>query len=159
MLLNLSLFYILMLTLRQISLLSLIIIVISCNQSSNTANTTSQDSTQGTTIPPQAGISDDSTETLVANIVFNLPEVKERAAYIEKQTDGKRHLKIWISQTTHQANSDYYQVNAGEDNGASLVAHFNFYIHKETFEVKYYDVVNDTIISIADWRKQYLNHD
>ena len=145
--------------LRQISILFIIAIVVSCNQSSNTANDPSQGPAQDTNVAPQGGISDDSTETLVTNIVFNLPEVQERAAYIEKQTNGERHLKVWISQTPQQADSEYYQVNAGEDNGASLVTHFNFYIHKESFELKYYDVANDTLISIADWRKQFLNHD
>jgi hypothetical protein len=35
-------------------------------------------------------------EEKIIDIIFKLPEFRERAAYIEKQTKGKRHLGIII---------------------------------------------------------------
>lgn len=91
------------------------------------------------------------------DLVWELPEVKERAKYVEKQTNGKRKLIIWACEYIDDAKSDFYWIKVGEDNGNEYVTHFNFYVYAKTQEIKFYDVVNDKIISISKWRKSLIN--
>jgi hypothetical protein len=96
----------------------------------------------------------DKNEQKICDMILALPEVKERAKYVEKQTKGKRHLMVWIYDTPKESNEEYYWVKAGEDNGTNYVTHFNFYVYPKNNEIKFYDVVNDTVISLTTWRKE-----
>lgn len=91
-------------------------------------------------------------EDEIMNRVFQLPEVTERAQYVEQQTNGERHLSLRIQPLTDDE-KDYWVI-AGEDNGTNVVTHFSFSVNPDNLEVRYYDVVNDTLISIDAWRKQ-----
>jgi len=93
-------------------------------------------------------------ENKIYDLVFALPEVKDRADYIERQSNGTRHLRTWIYQTPKETQGKYYWVKVGEENGMNFVSHFNFYVYQENFEIKYFDTENDTIISLDTWRKQ-----
>lgn len=97
----------------------------------------------------------DVTEDMVIDKVFDIPEVKERAEYIKKETNDQRNLKIWIAARPNN-NDDYYWVKAGEDNGMSLVTHFDFYVYPKTMSVKFYDVVEDKVLSLSEWRKSAI---
>lgn len=92
-------------------------------------------------------------EDKILDTIFKLPECRERAAYIEKQTKGKRHLSIIIYERPSKGNI-YYWVKAWEDNGMSYATHFNFYVYPKPFGIKYYDTVNDKAISLTEWRQQ-----
>jgi hypothetical protein len=81
-----------------------------------------------------------------------LTEVKERAKYLEKQTEGKRHLQIWIADTP-SIKQPYYYVQVGEDNGTNFVTHFNFYVYPDSMRIMYYDTQNDTELTLDKWRK------
>lgn len=94
-----------------------------------------------------------SIEEQILNKVLALPEVNERADYINKETNGERHLEIWIAATPKETGS-YYLIKAGEDNGMSMVTHFDFYVYPKTMEIKYYDIITDSELSLAEWRKQ-----
>jgi hypothetical protein len=94
----------------------------------------------------------DPKEDKLLNLIYNLPEVKERANYVEKQTNGERHLNITIIQTPEEPDDKSYWLKVGEDNGTNFVTHFTFSVNPDTFEVKYYDVINDTLVSLATWR-------
>jgi hypothetical protein len=106
----------------------------------------------------QNNIEDTALENKITDIIFELPEVKKRADYIENETKGKRHLSIWINQTPDKNKEKCYWVKVGEDNGTNLVTHFNFIVSPENLEIKYYDVENDKIISINTWRRKQKNH-
>ncbi len=96
----------------------------------------------------------DKNEQKICYLIFDLPEVKERAKYIEKQTKGARRMIVWIYASPKELNEQCYWVKAGVDNGTNYVAHFNFYVYPKTNEIKFYDVVNDTVISLSAWRKE-----
>jgi hypothetical protein len=91
-------------------------------------------------------------EDKIIDKIFELPEVKERAAYIIKETKGERYLEIWIAARPDE-DIPYYWIKAGEDNGMSLVTHFDFYVYPKTMTVKFYDVVENKVLSLAEWRR------
>ncbi len=90
------------------------------------------------------------TEDKIFNLIYNIPEVKERAEYVEKQTNGERHLSMRIDETFDKT----YSVVVGEDNGDAVVTHFTFEVNPKNFEIKNYDVINDTLISLSEWQKR-----
>lgn len=92
-------------------------------------------------------------EDKITDTIFQLAEVKKRADYIEQQTKGARHLKIWIAGTPEDGNK-YYWVKAGEDNGFNLVTHFNFYVYPDSMRIMYYDVAEDQELTIKEWEKK-----
>lgn len=93
---------------------------------------------------------DSLTEDEVIDMVFALPEVKERADYIEKETKGQRHMQALINQSP-DATTTYYWVKAGEDNGTNFVTHFHFYVYPDR-RILYYDAANDTTLDLPTWR-------
>ena len=93
------------------------------------------------------------TEDKLYNLIYNLPEVKERSEYVEKETNGERHLSIMIVETPEESDDKSYWLKVGEDNGTNVVTHFTFSVNPDTFDVKYYDAVNDTLVSLSAWRK------
>lgn len=109
------------------------------------------------TLKTDSIIESDKNEKKIYEIILALPEVKERANYIERHTKGARHLRVWIYQTPNETGEKYYWVKAGEDNGTNFVSHFNFFVYPDNFEIKYYDTVNDTIINLETWRKEMKN--
>jgi hypothetical protein len=92
-------------------------------------------------------------EEKILDTIFRLPECRERAAYIEKQTKGKRHLGIVIYERPSRENP-YYWVKAREDNGMAYATHFNFYVYPKPFSIRYYDTVLDKATSLKEWRQQ-----
>jgi len=129
-------------------------LVISCNggkdksvKSEKEQNIETVDSAQNENVDKS------SIEDQIIDNILELPEIKERSDYIVKETNGERHLKVWIAATPKETGS-YYLIKAGEDNGMSLVTHFDFYVYPETMEIKYYDVITDSQLSLSEWREQ-----
>lgn len=90
----------------------------------------------------------------IYKLILSLPEVSKRARYIHEQTKGERHLQVMIVESPNNV-IDYYWVKAGEDNGSNYVTHFNFYVFpKRNWEIKYFDTVKDTLVTLEDWRKE-----
>ena len=126
-------------------LLSLVVLM-GCGRASNKAEKETVDSTAVAQQQP----TDSLTEDKVTEMIFALPEVKERADYIEKETKGARHMEALINQAP-DATTNYYWVKAGEDNGTNFVTHFNFLVYPDR-KIMYYDVINDTTITLDAWR-------
>ena len=137
-----------------------------CNQPSKqsddliTIDTTKVDTIKTVVINPNistkkanSSINNDNVEDKIIHTIFKLTEVKERAKYIEQQTKGKRHLKIWIADTPHSTDQKYYWIKAGEYNGINLVTHFNFYVYPDSMRIMYYDTQSDSELTLNKWRK------
>jgi hypothetical protein len=105
------------------------------------------------TIKADSSIDNDDVENKIIDTIFKLTEVKERAKYIEEQTKGKRHLKIWVADSPHLPDQKYYWIKVGEDNGTNLVAHFNFYVYPDSMRIMYYDAQSDSELTLNQWRK------
>jgi len=96
-------------------------------------------------------------ENRILDTIFNLPEVKERAHYIEKETKGKRHLKVLIFQTPKENAENAYWVKAGEDNETTFVSHFNFFVFLDNLQIRFFDTAKDTLINLDTWRLNPAN--
>lgn len=93
-------------------------------------------------------------EDKIIDTVASLTEVKARANYVRTKTKGKRNLQyaIWGKPTKE---NPYYWVRVMEDNGTEYHDHFDFYVYPRSFAIRFYDIVNDTAITLSDWRKNY----
>ena len=141
----------------------LLFILIACNQTSKqsdhfkSANTTQVDTNKmvisSTKTTDTTSISNEDIENNIVDTIFKLPEIKERAKYIEEQTKGKRHLKVWVADTPNFPDQKYYWIKAGEDNGRNLVTHFNFYVYPDSMRIMYYDTQSDSELTLEEWRK------
>lgn len=105
------------------------------------------------TSPKDSAVATKTTEDKILDTIFKLPEVKDRQQYIEQQTKGERHLKVWFS-TEPTAADKFYSVNVGEDNGSNLVTHFQFKVYTDSMRIMYYDVPNDSLITLQQWRNK-----
>lgn len=85
-------------------------------------------------------------------MVSLLPEVQNLALNIETTTKAHNRLAIWIAADPSETKIKYYWVKAGEDNGDNIVTHMHFYVDPKHNEVLFYDVVNDTLVSLEYWR-------
>jgi hypothetical protein len=121
--------------------------VTNSNITSDTTNQTPVGQTKTTSV-------DVDWETRITDTILSLPEVQERANYIEKETKGKRHLGVMISETPQENGKDYYVVKAGEDNGTNWVTHFNFIVYVPTMKITYMDPLSGEEITLDEWRKQ-----
>lgn len=94
------------------------------------------------------------TETRVLKLIATLPEVMKANRHVIENSNGKRHLTIYIdSEPTRQQN--YYQLSVAEYNGMNLVPHFRFRVNPRTYSVKFWAVAEDKLMSLKTWRKRH----
>ncbi len=93
-----------------------------------------------------------SEEDKVIDMVFALPEVVEYNAILTDATESG--AIVMINGMVELDGTDYYWVKVMEDNGSNYVTNFHFYVNPDNNEIKYYDVITDQAISLAEWRKQ-----
>ena len=136
--------------------------LLSCNASSNHSdnlNTTDtiKNKNKSSTLNDKQTDSvtqNDDIEEKIIDTIFKLTEVKERARYIEQQTKGERHLKVWTEDTPNLPAQKYYWIKVDEDNGTNLVTHFNFYVYPDSMRIMYYDINDDKEMTLDIWRRQ-----
>jgi hypothetical protein len=95
---------------------------------------------------------DSKREDQIVNLIMNLEEVKQKAKEVETLSHGKRHLSSYI-ENSPTTTDPYYWVKVAEDNGDSYVTYYTFAVNSKTQSIKYYDVVNDSLVSLSQWRK------
>jgi hypothetical protein len=93
-----------------------------------------------------------NTEDQLISKVWQLPEVKDLSAKIERESKGKRHLVGRISSQPSD-DQEYYGVSVAEDNGEALATYFEFRIYPDK-SIYYYDPVEDQELSLKEWRAQ-----
>jgi hypothetical protein len=91
-------------------------------------------------------------EDEVVNLIMNLEEVKRKTAQVKKLSKGKRTLMTYV-ETPPTGKDPNYWVKVSEDNGGSLVAYYTFAVDAKTHRIAYYDDIDDTTISLEEWRK------
>ncbi len=92
-------------------------------------------------------------ENRVIDRVYKVPEVRAQVAGFDKQTKGKRNMQFMIAERP-SANFNYYWVNVMEDNEFNYATDYHLMVDPKSRVVKFYDVVNDTIIDLVTWRKK-----
>ncbi|WP_158827425.1 hypothetical protein [Mucilaginibacter lacusdianchii] len=93
-----------------------------------------------------------SKEDQIVDLIINLEEVKRKGDQVEKLSKGKRHLSTYV-ETEPTAQDPNYWVKVAEDNGGSLVTYYTFAVDGKTKQIQYYDVVQDTVLSLKQWRQ------
>ncbi|RZK25628.1 MAG: hypothetical protein EOO43_05025 [Flavobacterium sp.] len=118
--------------------------LLSCNHSSKkeTAQTKRQVEKLALASPDEAAI----------DRVLDLDEVKRKGAEIDKLSKGERHLSAYVETAPTKEDSNYW-IKVAEDNGDSKVAYYTFAVDSKTRDVRYYDPMQDSLISIEQWRK------
>lgn len=91
-------------------------------------------------------------EDIAIDKVMALPEIKQKSIEVEKDSKGKRHLSGYMV-AIPTSNDLYYWVNVAEDNGDSYVTYYSFAVDNRDFHIEYYDSLQDSLISIEQWRK------
>lgn len=95
----------------------------------------------------------DAFEDKALDTIFKLKEVKEMSAYIKKESKGKHRLVLFVNGTPSKE-TPYYWIKAWEDNGLTEVTVFDFFVYPKPVEIKFYDTIKDTAISLKEWRRQ-----
>lgn len=143
----------------QFLFLSMFFILQACNDNKENSDETGKagtlkDSSQSSdnSLLPTDSAKLQEEENRIVDTIFKLPEVQEMQKSIDKQTAGKRSLKIFITDTPTTANN-YHWVKVAEDNGSNLVTHFNFFVYPNIERIMYFDVVADKEMTLEEWRK------
>lgn len=83
---------------------------------------------------------DNKNRTKIMKLISELPEVT--------------NLVNWNSTEIFKAPKDndknYYWIKVSDDEGEKFI----FFVYQKTFEIKYYEKKNETILSLEQWRKQ-----
>ncbi len=91
-------------------------------------------------------------ETVIYNAVLNLPEMKAYFHRIDSIFKDTIHGGAIINSTPTEK-QPYYIVQVGESRPERFMTEYQFYVYpKKGMEVRFCDVINDTAISLSDWR-------
>jgi len=91
-------------------------------------------------------------EEHLVKLIMNLEEVKRKSAIIEQESKGKRHLATYV-ETLPTADDPNYWIKVAEDNGGSYVTYYTFAVDGKTQLIRYYDVMQDSLLSLEQWRQ------
>jgi hypothetical protein len=95
----------------------------------------------------------DRVEDSVISAVLNLPEMIAFSHLVDSVNHGQRKVMSDIFSSPTK-DSNYYWVRVGEDNGDMFVVEYHFFVYPPKMLIKYYDVADDTVISLGEWRKR-----
>lgn len=85
--------------------------------------------------------------------IFKFPEVQEINRQIIKNSKGKHGVSIMVSDEL-DGDTSYHDFRVGDNSHEERYENiFDFVFVKETGQIKVYDPVSDSIMSLKDWRK------
>ena len=88
--------------------------------------------------------SNNENRTKIMELIRELPEVKDKFT---------KNAGLTILEDPKDNGKNYYWVSFHEENSLIFKTEYNFYIYQKTFEIKFYDIKKNKIISLAEWRK------
>ena len=88
--------------------------------------------------------SDNENRTKVMELIRELPEVKNKFT---------KNASLAILEAPNDNGKNYYWVRFTEENSLIFKTDYNFYIYQKTFEIKFYNIKKNKIISLTEWRK------
>ena len=94
---------------------------------------------------------DQNEENEVLDLIWAIPEVVQRNEHL-KSTNDTLHLEAFVNYTSENLDSNYYWVKVGVFDSVHFATHFNFYVYFNSFDIKYFDTLNDQILSLEQWR-------
>jgi len=91
-------------------------------------------------------------EESIVRLIMNLEEIKRATAAVERGSKGKRTLSTYVESPPTSDDPNYW-VKVAEDNGDTYVTYYTFAVDARTRNIRYYDVVDGNLISLAKWRQ------
>ena len=88
------------------------------------------------------------------DLINNLPEVNAQNKYIDSISNHKRGIVLLLYQKPDSI-FPYYWIKAGDNLELNYNTYYNFYVNPQTFEVRYLDVLSDSVdatLSLKEWR-------
>lgn len=87
--------------------------------------------------------SDNENRKKIFDMIFQLPEAKNKA--------------VWIYESPQINDKDYYWIKVGKGDMVasqeSFKTEFNFYIYPKNFDIKFFDEKNNKLMTLEEWRK------
>ena len=88
------------------------------------------------------------------NKLSKFPEVRAIQRQIEKSSKGKHGVSFMV-QDEFNGDTSYYDIMVGDNSHEDMYHNiFNFLLEKKTNQIKVYDTILDSILSVRDWRKR-----
>lgn len=89
----------------------------------------------------------------VMNKIFKFPEVEAINKQISEASKGRHGVAIIVSDKFND-DTAYYNFKVGDNSHEDRYSNiYNFLLEKKTGQIKVYDPVTDSIMSLKDWRK------
>lgn len=134
------------------ALFSVLIITMGCNNRPAKQKTITRDTTSHNQSRPTAADTAKGDSIAVAQIE-KLPEYKRITAWFDTASkDSTHHIAILVeAEPTKQTN--YYQLELGEDGPERFANMELFYVDAQTYAVKHVDNETDSASTIEQWRK------
>lgn len=126
-------------------------VMISCQQSPKKEKSK-------TDIKPKTESAALNQEDQLIKLITDLDEVKRKSIQVKKESNGKRHLSTYMDDSPAADDTDYW-MKVAEDNGDSYVTYYTFAVDKKTRQIRFYDVLQDSLISLNQWRKTTVSED
>ncbi len=98
-------------------------------------------------------VPDSTTENEVYSKVKALIEIMNYSKYVDSVYDGKIGVSF-VTKALPAPNKPYYWVQVGIVDLFRFIPQFNFYIFPDSMVVKFYDTVNDKVLSVEEWRNR-----
>ena len=91
------------------------------------------------------------------NTIFKFPEVEAINKQIDKNSKGAHGVSIMVHDD-FDGDTSYYHFEVGDNSHDDRYMNiYDFLLQKKTGQIKVYDHLSDSIISLRDWRKKRSN--
>lgn len=129
------------------------LLLFACNNSTPVKEE-QKDSSALPTVAGAGGLSDSSSmESKALDMVADLPEVEEMRERVDRISKGQNEIKLVVFGTP-EPTVPYFTIKVMEDNGDNLVTQMCFRVAPEASKIMYYDVAEDSTMSLEEWRKK-----
>lgn len=96
-------------------------------------------------------VQDSLVENEVYKKIMELTEMKSYFKKVDSLFKGGNHATIIISSKPSK-DEPFYWVQVGVNDGDRVVPEYNFYVYTKNMEVKFYDSIDDKILTLSEWR-------
>lgn len=102
---------------------------------------------------------EDSLYQIKTILLKYVPELSNWDKDIRKATNNKVTLCVFLSGSylTENSDSNYYEIYVGENHPDYTVAIQFFFMDKNMMDVYAYDLPNDKLLTLIEWRRRHLN--
>lgn len=129
-------------------------IVTQTNKDTTAEVSVKHDSTSINTDDPYQTGKDTIQLNKVMNKIFQFPEVKALNKQIYKDTKGGHGVTI-IVEDEFDGDTSYYDFSVGDNSNKYFYMNFyDFLLEKKTGQIKAYDDVSGSIMTLKEWRKK-----